>query len=213
MQFSAFQRAGGNIFYNLKLIHKDTKEEIDLENTIALLNENNLIILESNISNIPEHIKVGIKNSLYRIAGLCQDGRVRVFEFRTECNIVFMGVDSEGISPNINKSIFLSRNEKIIFNASSIVGIINSAVDIKSIIDFLINYRKADDKMISFANIDAHFRTWQLSNQVINEGASDLTIFYSTYESVHSNMDFFDRLQNLYPFELEEILKIFTVGK
>lgn len=57
--------------------------------------------------------------------------------------------------------------------------------------------------MISFANIDAHFRTWQLSNQVINEGASDLTIFYSTYESVHSNMDFFDRLQNLYPFELE----------
>ncbi len=201
--FPLFQRAGGNIFYNLKLIHKDTKEEIDLENTIALLNENNLIILESNISNIPEHIKVGIKNSLYRIAGLCQDGRVRVFEFRTECNIVFMGVDSEGISPNINKSIFLSRNEKIIFNASSIVGIINSAVDIKSIIDFLINYRKADDKMISFANIDAHFRTWQLSNQVINEGASDLTIFYSTYESVHSNMDFFDRLQNLYPFELE----------
>lgn len=201
--FPYFRRSGGNIFYNLRLIHKDTKLEFDLENTIALLNENNLIILESNTNNIPNYIKDEIKNSNYKVAGLCQDGRIRVFEYRTDANIEFIGVDTEGVSPNINKSFLLSRTENIVFNASSVVGIINNAVDIKSIVDFLINYKKDDDKMVSFANVDAHFRTWQLSDEVINEGALDLTIFFLTYESVRFNMDFFDKIQNLYPFELE----------
>lgn len=201
--FPKFQSGGGNIFYNLRLIHKDTKVRLDFVNTIALLSENNLIILESSISNIPVHIKKEIKKSTYRIAGICQDGKVRVFEYRTDSNVEFIEVNEEGISPNINKSVVLNSNENIVLNASSIVGIINSAINIKSIVDFLINYKKDSDKIISFANADAHFRTWQLSNQVINEGALDLTMFFSAYESVNCNMEFFDNIQNLYPFELE----------
>lgn len=201
--FPRFQKSGGNIFYNLKLIHKQTKVEFDLENTVAFLSENNLVILESATHSISNHIKEEIKNSVHQVAGLCQDGVVRVFEYRTDGNVEFIGVDTENISPNINNLHFSSRTDNIIFNASSVVGIINSAKDIKSIVDFLINYKKDSDKMISFANADAHFRTWQLSNQVINEGAADLTIIFFAYETVYFNMDFFDKIENLYPFELE----------
>ena len=86
------------------MIHKETKEKTDLENTLAFLFENRLIILEQSNNPIPEILKSGIVDNKYQIAGLSQDAEVRRFEFKLKSKILFLGVDTQRISPNLDKN-------------------------------------------------------------------------------------------------------------
>ena len=61
--FTKFFEQEGNSFYNLRLINKETKEKTDLENTLAFLNEDRLIVLESSKNKISEHFKKGMRLS------------------------------------------------------------------------------------------------------------------------------------------------------
>ncbi|AVM71711.1 hypothetical protein CO204_06455 [Streptococcus mutans] len=200
--FTRFFERKGNSFYNLRLINKKTNEKIDLENTLAFLNEDRLIVLESSKNKIPEHLKKGIIDNTYQIAGLCQDGEVRGFEFKSQRNIIFVGVDTESISPNITKTFLFREDDEYVLNASNLIGIINNANSIKEIIDFFVTYNSNKDRIMSFTNGDALFWMWQSSNQMINEGALDITLALFTYESVHHNMEKFERIALNYPFEI-----------
>ena len=86
------------------MIHKETKEKTDLENTLAFLFENRLIILEQSNNPIPEILKSGIVDNKYQIAGLSQAAEVRRFEFKLKSKILFLGVDTQRISPNLDKN-------------------------------------------------------------------------------------------------------------
>lgn len=68
--------------------------------------------------------------------GLCQDGEVRGFEFKSPSNIIFVGVDTKNISSNIDKSFLFKKFDEYVLNASALIGIINSANAIKEIVDF-----------------------------------------------------------------------------
>lgn len=104
---------------------------------MAFLNEDRLIVLEPSQNKISEHLKKGIIDNTYQIAGLCQDGEVRGFEFKSQSNIIFVGVDTKSISPNITKTFLFGDDDEYVLNASSIIGIINNANSIKEIVDFL----------------------------------------------------------------------------
>lgn len=200
--FAKFFERGGNSFYNLTLINKETKEKIYIENTLAFLNEDRLIILESVKNKILEHLKNEIINNTYQIAGICQDGEVRVFEFKSQRSIVFVGVDTGSVSPNLTKPFLFEDDDEHVLNASSLIGIINNANSIKEVVDFFIAYINSQDRIMSFANGDALFRMWQSSNQVINEGALTITLDLFPYESVQYNMEMFDKIVLNYPFEI-----------
>lgn len=88
-------------------------------------------------------------------------------------------------------------------NASALIGIINNSDSIKEIVDFFIAYNTNKDRIMSFANEDAVFRTWKSSNYIINEGASPLMLALFAYESVHCNMELFDKVALNYPFEIQ----------
>ena len=200
--FTKFFKQEGNAFYNLILINKVTKENIHIKNTLAFLNEDKLIILESVKNKISEHLKNEIINNTYQIAGICQDGEVRAFEFKLQRSIVFVGVDTTSISPNLTKTFLFQDDDEHVLNASSIIGIINSANSIKEIVDFFIDYNNNQDRIMSFSNEDALFRMWQSSNQMINDGALNVTLAFFSYESVHYNMEMFDKIVLNYPFEI-----------
>lgn len=202
--FSSFRRSKGASFYSIKLIDKDSGSSTSLVNSIAFLSENNLIICVPDVNNLSDEIKEKLKNNDYQIAGLCQDGKIRVFEFKSSSKIEFIGIETDSISPNFSKFNFFNKNENLILNASSVVGIINNAIDIKSIVDFFIKKQQDSDKLISFANMDAYFRVWQSSSQIVNEGALDLNFVLPPYYTVYDNMEFFDKLEGTYPFELEQ---------
>ena len=200
--FTKFFEREGNSFYNLRLINKEAKEKIDLKNTLAFLNEDRLIVLEPSQNKISDHLKKGIIDNTYQIAGLCQDGEVRGFEFKSQSNIIFVGVDTKSISPNTTKTFPFGDDDEYVLNASSIIGIINNANSIKEIVDFFIDYNNNQDRIMSFSNGDALFRMWQSSNQMINDGALNVTMAFLPYESVHYNMETFDKIVLNYPFEI-----------
>ena len=202
--FPKFFNQEGNSFYNLSLIHKETKEKLDLENTLAFLNENRLIILESSRNKIPEDLKRGIVDNVYQIMGLCQDGEVRGFEFKSPSNIIFVGVDTKNISSNIDKSFLFKKFDEYVLNASALIGIINSANAIKEIVDFFIDINNNRDRLISFSNGDVQFRMWQSADYTINEGAIDSILLFTSYETARYNMELFDSIANIYPFEVGE---------
>lgn len=202
--FTKFFEREGNSFYNLRLINKEAKEKIDLKNTLAFLNEDRLIVLEPSQNKISDHLKKGIIDNTYQIAGLCQDGEVRGFEFKSQSNIIFVGVDTKNISPNITKTFLFGDDDEYVLNASSIIGIINNANSIKEIVDFFIAYNNNQDRIMSFSNEDALFRMWQSSNQMINDGALNVTLAFFSYESAHYNMETFDKIVLNYPFEIGE---------
>ena len=147
--FTKFFEREGNSFYNLRLINKEAKEKIDLKNTLAFLNEDKLIVLEPSQNKISDHLKKGIIDNTYQIAGLCQDGEVRGFEFKSQSNIIFVGVDTKSISPNITKTFVFGDDDEYVLNASSIIGIINNANSIKEIVDFFIAYNNNQDRIMS----------------------------------------------------------------
>lgn len=200
--FTKFFEREGNSFYNLRLINKEAKEKIDLKNTLAFLNEDRLIVLEPSQNKISDYLKKGIIDNTYQIAGLCQDGEVRGFEFKSQSNIIFVGVDTKGISPNITKTFLFGDDDEYVLNVSSIIGIINNANSIKEIVDFFVAYNNNQDRIMSFSNGDALFRMWQSSNQMINDGALNVTMAFLPYESVHYNMETFDKIVLNYPFEI-----------
>ena len=200
--FTKFFEREGNSFYNLRLINKEAKEKIDLKNTLAFLNEDRLIVLEPSQNKISDHLKKGIIDNTYQIVGLCQDGEVRGFEFKSQSNIIFVGVDTKSISPNITKTFLFGDDDEYVLNASSIIGIINNANSIKEIVDFFIAYNNNQDRIMSFSNGDALFRMWQSSNQMINDGALNVNMAFLPYESVHYNMETFDKIVLNYPFEI-----------
>ncbi|UYI02264.1 hypothetical protein [Streptococcus thermophilus] len=200
--FTKFFEREGNSFYNLRLINKEAKEKIDLKNTLAFLNEDRLIVLEPSQNKISDYLKKGIIDNTYQIAGLCQDGEVRKFEFKSQSNIIFVGVDTKSISPNITKTFLFGDDDEYVLNASSIIGIINNANSIKEIVDFFVAYKNNQDRIVSFSNGDALFRMWQSSNQMINDGALNVTMSFLPYESVHYNMEMFDKIVLNYPFEI-----------
>lgn len=202
--FTKFFEQEGNSFYNLRLINKETKEKTDLENTLAFLNEDRLIVLESSKNKISEHFKKGIIDNTYQIMGLCQDGKVRGFEFKSQRNIIFVGVDTESISPNITKTFPFEEDNEYVLNASALIGIINSANAIKEIVDFFIYINNNRDRLVSFSNGDAQFHMWQSADYTVNEGAVDLTLLFSPYETVRYNMELFDSIVDNYPFEVGE---------
>ncbi|MDY2963511.1 hypothetical protein [Streptococcus dysgalactiae] len=201
--FTNFFEREGNSFFNLRLIHRDTKEKIDLENTLVFLYENKLVVLEQNNKKISESLKEGIVENYYQIAGLGQDGEVRLFEFKTKGDVIFVGVKADNISPNIDKSFIFADDDEYVINASALIGIINNSDSIKEIVDFFIAYNTNKDRIMSFANEDAVFRTWKSSNYIINEGASPLMLALFAYESVHCNMELFDKVALNYPFEIQ----------
>lgn len=202
--FASSSTQGENYIYNLILIHKETGEKIDLRNTLAFLNEDRLVILESNVNGIPEKLKKGIISNEYQIVGLWKDGEIRGFSFKSQSNIVFIKVDTKNISPNINEICLFNENDNYIINASALIGIINSANTIKEIVDFFIGINDNSDGLLSFSNGDVLFRMWQLTDHTINEGALDSRIVVSPYETVRYNMELFDRITDIYPFEVGE---------
>ena len=202
--FTNFFEREGNSFYNLRLIHKETKEKIDLENSLAFLSEDKLIVLEPYENRIPERLKEGIIDNAYQIVGLCQDGEVRGFEFKSQTNIIFARIDTKSISPNITKNFLFTENNEYVLNASSLIGIINSANTIKEIVDFFIAINSNRDRLISFSNGDAQFRMWQSADYTINEGAVNSTLLFPAYETVRYNMELFDSIVDKYPFEAGE---------
>ncbi|WP_438832151.1 hypothetical protein [Streptococcus pluranimalium] len=201
--FTNFFKREGTSFFNLRLIRKDTKEKIDLENTLAFLYDNKLVVLEQDNKKISESLKKGIVENYYQIAGLCQDGQVRAFESKSKSKIIFLGVDTHRISPNLDKNFLFEENDDNLVNASALIGIINNADSLKEIVDYFAFYDTNKDRIMSFANGDAVFRAWKSSNYVINEGASPLMLALFAYESVHCNMELFDKVALNYPFEIQ----------
>lgn len=202
--FPKFFEQEGNSCYNLRLTCKETGEKIDLENTLAFLVEDKLVILESSENKISERLKKGIIDNIYQIAGLCQDGEVRGFEFKSPSNIIFVGVDTKNISSNIDKSFLSKKFDEYVLNASALIGIINSANAIKEIVDFFIDINNNRDRLVSFSNGDAQFHMWQSADHTVNEGAVELTLLFSPYETVRYNMELFDSIVDNYPFEVGE---------
>ncbi|HFI0782042.1 TPA: hypothetical protein ACGO1J_002129 [Streptococcus suis] len=202
--FTSFFEREGNSFFNLRLIHRVTKEKINLENTLAFLHEDKLIILEQNNKQIPNYLKEGIIENHYQIAGLNQDGEVRCFEFKAKGNVVFVGVGVDEVSPNRSKIFLFEEDDDHVINASALIGIINNADSIKEIVDFFVVYDTSQDGIMSFANEDAMFRLWKKSNYIVNEGSFPLTVVLFAYETVRYNVELFDKISLNYPFEIPE---------
>ena len=200
--FPNFFERGGNSFFNLRLIHKETKEKIDLENTLAFLFENRLIILEQSNNPIPEILKSGIVDNKYQIAGLSQDAEVRRFEFKLKSKILFLGVDTHRISPNLDKNFLFEEKEDNLITASALIGLINAADSFKELVDYFAFYDTNKDRIMSITNGDAIFHAWKSSNYVINEGASPLMLVLFAYDSVHYNFEIFDKIALNFPFDV-----------
>ncbi|MFL2117803.1 hypothetical protein ACEN4P_09210 [Marinilactibacillus psychrotolerans] len=189
---------------SINIYDKNLKKGTFFDNSFAVWNGNNIVVfvsdeLEKDSLNL---IKKGILERHFSFQGVLGDGNIKEVEFLDDMNIIIQKINTNDISPNINKLMSFSKSDDVYMDAKGVLGIINSAFGLEEIVNFIIYNKTSRDKIINMSGLTAYFQVWKDSDRVINEGASEVSLFVPAYESVERIIELFKYELKNYPFDM-----------
>lgn len=203
--FNSFFNSDANSIFNIELFEECSQKRILLKNTVGMFYKDSIIVFQNKDNVISNEIRDQILENQFIFKGLCQDGEIRNVKINPKIpyKIKFISIDCHRISSNYSKYIaFNTFSNEYIVNASSFIGIINFANDLKEIVEYFIQ-DEVDNRVFSFSNGLAEFNVWQESNKLINEGSTEMNLLIGSYHSVNTVFDLFNNF-HCYPFDIKQ---------
>lgn len=202
---SAFNIYSGAVKFQHQIVGSPSfilnDEKIYLRNSFLIFSGENAILFCDKDEDSDYLAKI-TDSKVMDIEGMA-NARQEVRSENISINIKIQFVNTKNVSPNIKNIAFYDEDELLDMDANGLIGILNDAKSLLNIIDFVQYLQGNVDRAMIMTNTAGMFSVWQASNEVINEGAGNPTLFFVPYSQVQSNIDFFNALRN-YPFNFSD---------